>query len=378
MRDHDRETLALLKLVLCEGVGNAAVHRLVEEFGSAEAALNAPTHRLREVEGLYETAVQSLHRGPDESAVETELELMRRAHVRFVPFFSEDYPQSLKHLEWDAPPLLWIKGDYQCQDQLAVAVVGSRRCSHYGRAQARRFAMQLAGMGFTIVSGLARGIDSEAHRGAMQARGRTIAVLGCGLGQLPSMDEWELASEIAEHGALISELSMRVPPRPGNFPPRNRLISALSLGVLVVEASSRSGSLITARWAGEQGKGIFAVPGNVDSPTSRGCHSLIRDGAVLVEQPRDVVEGLGPLSEPLHLPAPPGQPEGEMTVDDARALALNERERQIFDLLGSTPINIDTVVAETGLPVSIVSSILLTLEIRGHVRRLSGQRYVRA
>jgi len=378
MKHHEAETLALLKLTMSEGVGNAAVHRLVEEFGSAEAALSAPKHRLREVEGIYGSAVESLSHGPDESAVEIELELMSRAKVRLVPFFSEDYPPPLKQLESDAPPLLWMRGDYERRDQLAVAMVGSRRCSHYGRTQARRFAMALAGMGFTIVSGLARGIDSEAHRGALQGGARTIAVLGCGLGQVPGLDDYELACEIAEHGALISELPMRTPPRPGNFPPRNRLISGLSLGVLVVEASTRSGSLITARWAGEQGKSVFAVPGDVENPTSRGCHRLIRDGAVLVDDPRDVVEGLGPLSEPIDLVAAQGNQDAQMSVDDARALALNERERQMFDLLGRSPVHIDSFVAETGLPVSIVSSTLLTLEIRGLAKQLPGQNYVRA
>ncbi len=378
MKNNEAETLALLKLSMCKGVGATAIHRLVENLGSAEAALGAPEKRLREVEGLTAEAVRSLRRGADEGALQGELELMEKAHVHLVPFFSEDYPPPLLHLELGAPPLLWMKGDYEPLDQLALAVVGSRRCSHYGRSQARRFAMGLAGMGFTIVSGLARGIDSEAHRGALQAKGRTIAVLGCGLGQLPSLDEWELACQVAEHGALISELPMTVPPLAGNFPPRNRLISALSLGVLVVEAASRSGSLITARWAGEQGKPVLALPGNVDSPTSRGCHALIRDGAVLVQQPRDVVEALGPLSEPLELPGAPDQQPAGLTLDDARLLALNSRERQIFDLLGHAPKHIDTIVAETGLPVSIVSSTLLTLEIRGLAKQLSAQRYLRS
>jgi DNA processing protein len=237
--------------------------------------------------------------------------------------------------------------------------------------------MGLSSMGFTIVSGLAWGTDSEAHRGALQAGGRTIAVLGCGLGQVESLPEAELAREIPEHGALISELPMTIPPKPENFPPRNRLISGLSLGVLVVEAAAHSGSLITARLAGEQGKAVFAVPGSVDSPTSRGCHALIRDGAVLVESPRDLVEGLGPLSEPLELPAQePGAPE-PVRVSDPRALALNERERQIFDLLTQTSTHIDAIITQTGLAPAIVSSTLLTLEIRGLVRQLPGQQYAR-
>lgn len=361
MTEHDPETLALLRLVLCEGIGNAAVHRLIEQMGSAQAALDAPHVRQQS----------------RDSAVEAELELTQKGRVRLVPFSSEDYPAPLKLLESDAPPLLWMKGAYERRDQLAVAIVGSRRCSHYGRGQARRFAASLASMGFTVVSGLARGIDSEAHLAALQAKGRTIAVLGCGLGHGCLAEQYELAREIAEHGCLLCELPMTTPPRPGNFPPRNRLISALSLGVLVVEAAARSGSLITARWAGEQGRAVFAVPGPVDSATSHGAHALIRDGAILVEDPRDVVEGLGPLSEPLDLPAGSEQPEGKMTLEDARALMLNERERQLFDLLDNAPRHVDDIVAQTGLPASIVSSTLLTLEIRGLAKQLAGRRYVR-
>jgi len=378
MTDHEEETLALLRLSLCEGIGTVAVHRLVETFGSARAALQASDDLLRTAVGLQPAAVCSLRRGPDAQVVESELDLAERAGVRLVPFFSEDYPRPLLHLGTGAPPLLWIKGDYERRDQLAMAIVGSRRCSHYGRAQARRFAMALAGMGFTIVSGLAWGVDSEAHRAALQAGGRTIAVLGCGLGRLDSLPEAELALEIPSKGALISELPMNAPARAENFPPRNRLISGLSLGVVVAEASARSGTLITARHAGEQGKCVFAIPGNVDVPTSRGCHGLIRDGAVLVQDPRDVVESLGPLSEPLELP---GMPEGageSHGVGDARALALNERERHIYDLLGPSPLQIDAIITQAGLPAAVVSSTLLTLEIRGLVKQLPGQRYARA
>ena len=378
MTDPDPEALAVLELLLCEGVGNAAVHRLVAEFGSARAASDAPAGCLREVEGLYETALGAIWRGPEAGALEMELDLVKQAGVRLVPWASEHYPPPLKRLDADAPALLWVRGEYLRQDQLAVALVGSRRCSHYGRAQARRFGSGLAGMGFTVVSGLARGIDSEAHRGALQGGGRTIGVLGCGLGRLDAVDVAELALEVAAKGALMSELPMNTPPLRGNFPPRNRLISGLSLGVVVVEAQKRSGSLITARLAGEQGKAVFAVPGNVDGPGSRGCHGLIRDGAVLVENPRDVVEELGPPTEPLDLPGPDGEAVAASSVDDARALALSERERQVFDLLAQGTQHIDAVIAQTGLAASIVSSTLLTLEIRGLVKQLPGQRYVRA
>lgn len=377
MSEHEEETLALLELSMCESVSSRTIFALVEHFGSACAASEAPAGELERVEGITPAAVSAIRRGPDEGEIARELELMEKHRTRLVPFFAEDYPLPLKHLERGAPALLRIRGDYRREDQLAVAVVGARRCSVYGRQQATRLAADLASMGFTIVSGLADGIDSAAHRGALMAKGRTLAVLGCGLGRRLNPDQLQLALDVVESGAVISELPMEVPPRAGNFPPRNRLISGLSLGVVVVEAAGRSGSLITARLAGEQGRGVFAVPGNVDSPTSQGCHKLIRDGAVLIENARDIVEGLGPLSEPIELPERQEDETPAKTVEDARVMALNERERRIFDLLGPSPVHIDQVVAETQLPPSIVSSTLLTLEIRGFIQQLAGQRYAR-
>jgi DNA processing protein len=376
MADDTDESRALLELTLCKGISNVNAFALIERFGSARAALGAGPVALREVEGIGPSAVAGLRERPGEAAVERELELMEKFRTRLVPFFADDYPPALRHLDRDAPALLRIRGEWRREDSLALGVVGSRRCSTYGRQQARRLSADLASMGFTVVSGMAAGIDSEAHRGAIAAKGRTVAVLGCGLATALSGRDADLALEIAESGAVLSELPMETPPRPGNFPPRNRLIAGLSLGVIVVEAASRSGSLITARLAGEQGKAVFAVPGNVDSPTSRGAHALIRDGAVLVESARDVVDGLGPLSEPVDLPAPSEAAEVE-SVDDPRVLALNERERGILALVGRSPMHIDEVVAETDLPPSIVSSTLLTLEVRGLIQQVAGQRYVR-
>ena len=381
MDDYRDEALAVLSLTLCKGVSNGTVYTLMERFGSARAALSASTEELQRADGIGPAIAQSVRRGPGEARVARELDLMERHRTRLVPFFSEDYPPPLKHLDREAPACLRVKGEYRPADRLAVAVVGSRRCSTYGRQQASRIACDLATMGFTVVSGLATGIDTAAHRGALLGKGRTLAVLGCGLGYELPPEAMALAAEVVEHGALLSELPMDAPPRPGNFPPRNRLVSGLALGVVVVEASGRSGSLITARLAGEQGRGVFAVPGPVDRPTSRGCHQLIRDGAVLVEGARDVVDGLGPLSEPLDLPprrkdAPAAEaPAGSLT--DARVMSLNERERHIYDMLDSTPLHIDEVVSRTQLPPSIVSSTLLTLEIRGLIRQMAGNRYVR-
>jgi DNA processing protein len=311
--------------------------------------------------------------------LEDELEALDRFKSRLVPFFSDEYPSLLKHLGPSAPVLLRVRGEYLPQDRLAVALVGSRRCSLYGRKQAGRFSCDLAGMGFTIVSGLAWGIDQAAHRGAIAAGGRTLAVLGCGLDQILGGREAELALDIADKGALISELPMGTPGRAGNFPARNRIISGLSLGVVVVEAASRSGSLITARLAAEQGRAVFAVPGPVDSSTSRGTHALIRDGAVLVESATDVADGLGPLDDPLPLPRGGREAEVEsQPLQDPRVLALNERERAIYDLLSSSPIHIDQVLEAAGLPISMVSATLLTLEIRGIVTQHPGQLYARA
>lgn len=377
MSSHEEETVALLKLTMCRGASNVTAHALTEHFGSARRALSASADELSEVEGVTAEAVRGLRAAPSDADVDRELELMERHRVHLVPCFSEDYPPPLKHLDRAAPALLRVRGDYRRQDQLAVAVVGSRRCSAYGRQQATRLAADLAAMGFTIVSGLAEGVDSAAHRGALLAKGRTIGVAGCGLARMLTGSDAEAALAVAESGAVVSELPMEAPPRPGNFPPRNRLISGLALGVVVVEAASRSGSLITARLAAEQGRSVFAVPGNVDSPTSRGCHALIRDGAILVESARDVVEALGPLAEPIVLP-PAADQDAPWTVADARVLALNDRERGVLALLSSSPRHIDEIVTETQLPPSIVSSTLLTLEIRGLIEQLAGQRYVRA
>lgn len=373
---HEDEALALLKLSMCKGVSNATIFSLVEHFGSARAAADASREERAAAPGMSSAAIKGLLNPPLEQDVARELDLMETYRTRLVPFVSEDYPAALRHLDRDAPVLLRLRGDYRRTDELALAVVGTRRCTPYGLQQAGRLAADLASMGFTVVSGMAAGIDTAAHRGALLAKGRTLAVLGCGIATALSSADAELALSITESGAVLSELPMDAPPRPGNFPHRNRLISGLSLGVVVVEAADRSGSLITARLAGEQGRAVFAVPGNVDSPASRGCHALIRDGAVLVRSAHDVVEALGPLSQPIELPSP--RPDGAARpVADPRVLALNEREKDILNLVGPNPRHIDELVAEAQLPPSIVSSTLMTLEIRGLIRQVPGQRYVR-
>jgi len=363
----------VLKLSMCRGVSHGTIFALVAHFGSARAAAEAPRSALKAVPGLSAPALGGLGRPPSDDDVEREWELATDCRTELVPFTSERYPPLLRSLERDAPALLRVRGDYARRDQLAVAVVGTRRCTPYGRQQAGRLAADLAGMGFTIVSGMAAGIDTAAHRGALLARGRTVAVLGCGIQTALLSPDAELALAVAEAGALVSELPMEARPHPGHFPQRNRIISGLSLATVVVEAADRSGGLITARLAGEQGRTVCAVPGNVDSPASRGCHALIRDGAVLVRSAHDVVEALGPLSEPIALA--PDESSEERPLVDPRVLALNERERAILDLVGPSPQHIDELVVAADLPPSIVSSTLMTLAIRGLIRQLPGQRY---
>jgi DNA processing protein len=250
-------------------------------------------------------------------------------------------------------------------DSLSVAIVGTRTASQYGRAQAARFSRGLAQAGLTIVSGLARGIDGAAHQAAVEASGRTIAVLSSGVLDIFPPQHAELANQIAEHGALISEMPPGSKPMRGMFPRRNRLISGLCLATIVIEAAERSGALITARTAGEQGRDVFAMPGLVSSPNARGCHRLIRDGAILIQDPEDVLEALGPLVDQV-------QVSQEQTVRHPGELTLNEQETAVLQAIATEPTSIDTVIVSSGLPVPRVLSTLSVLEMRRLVRRVSG------
>jgi DNA processing protein len=299
------------------------------------------------------------------------MEKAGRLGVKIVPFTSKEYPDALRHFE-DAPPLLYVKGEVLEQDALAIAVIGSRRASLYGRIHAERMAYDLACSGFTVVSGLAQGVDCTAHRGALKGGGRTIAVLGNGLASIYPPEHRELAEEIERNGALLSELPLDAPPAATNFPPRNRIIAGLSLGVLVVEASRTSGALITARLAGEMGKEVFAVPGDVGRPQTQGVHRLLRDGAKLVESVADIIEELGPLAGPLTVR------EGEPPVVDPRTLLLNQHERLVYDLLGSTPKDLDSLTRESRLSPANAASTLMVLELKRLAVQMPGKLYMRA
>jgi DNA processing protein len=273
----------------------------------------------------------------------------------------------------DPPPLLYITGTLTEQDELAMAIVGARRATAAGRAMTEELSHDLAGAGMTVVSGLARGVDAAAHQGALAAKGRTIAVLGCGIDRTYPPEHERLRRQIEERGAILSEAPMGAAPHSHHFPRRNRIISGLSLGVIVTEAAIRSGSLITARLAAEQGREVFAVPGFVKEDTSRGTNALLKEGAALIERAEDVIDAILPQLEPsLRLRLHPQQKKNE------GGDPLGKEEQLVYDALSYDPLIVDDVIGITGLSVSTVMASLLSLELRQRVRQLSGQRYLRA
>jgi DNA processing protein len=271
----------------------------------------------------------------------------------------------------DPPPLLYITGTLTDQDALAVAIVGARRATAAGRAMTEELSHDLAGAGMTVVSGLARGVDAAAHRGALAAKGRTIAVLGCGIDRTYPLEHERLRRQIEEQGAILSEVPMGAPPHSHHFPRRNRIISGLSLGVIVTEAAIGSGSLITARLAAEQGREVFAVPGFVKEDTSRGTNALLKEGAALIERAQDVIDVVLPQLEPdLRLRLQPSHQESEQRDH------LGGEEQRVYDALSYDPRTVDDVIASTGQSVSVVMASLLSLELRRRVKQLPGQRYI--
>jgi len=358
-------------LLAAPGAGPIVARRLWDRFGSLDAVLNAPDNELAS-SGLKRAGLRALRSGKGLQYGPTEeIHKAEDLCIRMVPYTSPDYPEALRVQE-GSPPVLFIKGDLLPRDAVAMAIVGTRRASLYGRMHAERMAFELAQAGFTIVSGLARGIDSVAHEAALKGNGRTLAVLGNGLASVYPRENRALAERVQADGALISECLPGTAPTPANFPPRNRIIAGLSLGVLVIEAAKRSGALITARFAGEMGKEVFALPGDVGRPQTRGTHQLIRDGAKLVESLQDVLEELGPLARAVDMD------DHASPLPDPRALVLNHHERAIYDLLDGTPKDIDQITRQSGLSPANTASTLMVLELKHLAVQTPGQRYVRA
>lgn len=361
-----------LTLARLPGLGPRARVLLFERFASIEAVFGASRAALAEAFAQevfasagrvdVQTASAALARGPDVQTLAPDLAWLAEPERHLVTWGDPDYPPLLRQIA-DPPIVLYVHGQRELLLRPQLAIVGSRNPTAVGRQTAAAFARSLAASGLVITSGLALGIDAAAHCGALDAGGSTVAVCGTGLDRVYPPRNRELAHTIAVRGALVSELPVGTPVRPGNFPVRNRIISGLGLGVLVVEAALRSGSLITARLAAEQGREVFALPGSIHSPMARGCHALIRQGAKLVETAADVLEELGALAQVSAV---------AIDAPAAQSPALACIERQVLDCLGYEPTRIDVVIERSGLTADTVSSILLQLELRGLVLNSAG------
>lgn len=363
-----REQYLLLNVI--PGVGSTQLRRLLAAFEDDLARLWAASiETLQQVGGISPRLAQRLATGMrNDAALARELSLAARHQVRLVTLADAEYPERLRTIP-DPPLALYIRGSLVEADQCAVAVVGARHASRYGLQAAEQLSEALAQRDVTIVSGLARGIDAAAHRGALQAAGRTIAVLGSGFAHLYPAEHAPLAAQIAEHGAVISEYPMETRPLAHHFPRRNRIISGLSLGVVVVEAAARSGALITADCALEQGREVFAVPGPITAVTSQGTHGLVQQGAKLVTSVDDVLEELGLNEAPAM---------ARVSGASAEEIRLPESERRIFACLRREPRDLEAIAEESGLALPEVSCLLLQLELNRLVRQLPGKHFVRA
>jgi DNA processing protein len=357
------EAKALLTLHLVAGLGTRLTAALIEKFGSAAAALQATSSQLQEVPHIGSRLAGQLVQAFQAVDVDTEFALMEKHGVRIIARGQPEFPDRLATIP-DPPHLLYGRGELRAADANAVALVGSRKCTSYGRRIAERLAGDLVRAGFTIISGLARGIDGAAHRAALSAGGRTVAVLAGGLSKIYPPEHAPLATEVAAQGALLTEAAMQMEPLAGMFPNRNRLISGLARAVVVIEAAEKSGALITARHAAEQGHPVFAVPGSIDSDASAGPHFLIRQGAVLIRSAEDIIEELDGVRTPH--PQPAASPSG-----------LDATEERVWQFLEERPRHTDEIAQQLELPVSQLASTLMMMEMRKLVRRLPGNRFER-
>ena len=386
------DTKSLIHLNLIPGIGNHTIRRLLAAFGSAEKSIAATSAELAQIDGLTPDVRQQLIDGRSRAPLAQELELIDQHQCHIVTINDDTYPPLLKQID-DPPVLLYITGDFPLQHTPSIAIVGSRSPTEYGKTTSQQLSYQLAERGITVVSGFARGIDTCVHRGALEAGGRTVAVFGCGLSIIYPETNRGLAAEIIESGALVSEFPMTMPPRGKNFPRRNRVISGLTLGTLVVEASERSGSLITARHAAEQGREVFAVPGQIFSGVSRGTHSLINQGATLINSVDDLLdalpqnytqilggESLEPPSakQPDKIARPQSVEKRSTPTPQPKAnLNLTPDEQTVLSAMGAASVHIDEITRVTQLPIGKVSSLLVMLELKGIVQQLPGKQFVK-
>jgi DNA processing protein len=369
-----------LKLIRADGVGPITFAKMLKHFGSTERILGASVSELAKIDGIGFKTAERIVSSRDKFDAAAELELARKLGVWLVNLADERYPPVLKRI-YDPPPVLYVNGSLDRQDNLAISIVGSRHCSLYGQEQASRFAHFLGSAGFTICSGMARGIDTAAHQGALSAGGRTIAVQGCGLSKVFPPENEKLFEMIAESGACLSELPLAAEPLATNFPPRNRIIAGLSLGTIVVEAAPRSGALITAKAALDYDREVMAVPGKIDSPLSKGAHQLIKQGATLIESVEDIMEALGQIGEQLQEYVSNAAAEASARVEeplfDTGRLKLSDAEKKIYDYLTKEPLHIEQIIAETNLTPGLVNATLISLRLKGLIKQLPGSLFAR-
>ncbi len=369
-----------LKLIRADAVGPTTFGKLLKHFSSVDNALGASVSELAKVDGIGFKTAEQIAATRDKFDTAAELETAEKLGVWIINLTDERYPALLKRI-YDPPPVLYIKGSLSSADNLSIAIVGSRRCSLYGQEQASRFAHLLSSAGFTICSGMARGIDTFAHQGALAGGGRTIAVHGCGLANVFPPENKKLFELIAESGACISELPLRYEPLSENFPPRNRIIAGLSLGTIVIEAGLKSGALITAEAALENGIDVMAVPGKIDSPLSRGSNRLLKQGAKLIESVEDVAEALGYIGRQLqsHISVATKKTSEkiEESLFDVGQFNLNDSERMIYDYLNKEPLHLEQIIAGTDLLPGNTNASLISLQLKGLIKQLPGSLFVR-
>ena len=349
------------------GIGNRLFKRLIDRFGSPHAIRHASAGQLSRVEGISPRLADNIQRQRITDAMKRELEQVQKAGARVITLTDPDYPALLLQIT-DPPPCLYLKGTLE-KEAGCIALVGSRNATGYGLQTARQLGADLAGLGITVVSGMAMGIDTAAHQGALRAGGRTVAVLGSGLARIYPPSNRKLADDIAREGAVISEFEMAADPESHHFPKRNRIISGISLGTVVVEAGRKSGSLITARLAAEQNREVFAVPGSIRSFKSAGAHALIKQGAKLVENTADILEEIRHRLAASVAGSPATDRRSGHNVD------LTPDEQRLLDVLGPYPLHIDDVTRRVTLEPGRVASMLLQLELKGLVQQSAGKHF---
>jgi len=377
---HSADIEQWLSLIRAEGVGPVNFRKLVEKFGSVQAVLGASVAQMTKVDGIGDKTAERIARTRGQFNVAAELELAETCGVWLMTLDDERYPAALKQT-YDPPPVLYVKGTLCRQDNLAVAMVGSRRCSQYGLEQASRFSHFLASTGFTIVSGLARGIDSASHRGALSAKGRTIAVQGCGLMHAYPPENKSLFEQIADNGAIVSELPMRYEPLSENFPGRNRIIAGLSMATLVVEASLKSGALITAQASLENNREVMAVPGQIDNPACAGSNKLLKQGARLIDSIEELMDALGCIGQDLKPHAVQAADNAEKTAQktlfDTVDLKLTEPEKKVLNCFDGRPLHLEELIAKTDLPAGTIYAAAISLQLKGMLKQLAGNMFSR-